>query len=142
MTRVSDTADFASKVAEGGALPFLALALMRRAEVDSLLAATKEKLGELNWGVGILGFVPHQLRQEQLEAISKYRPPYALIAGGRPDQAKHLEDMGIKTYLHVPSPMLLESFIEMGSRRFIFEGRECGGHVFARAPALYSGRRW
>ncbi|MBS1953618.1 MAG: SDR family NAD(P)-dependent oxidoreductase [Cyanobacteria bacterium SZAS-4] len=133
MTRVSDTADFAYSVSKDGGLPFLALALMRKNECDVLVSETKEKLGPLAWGVGILGFVPQQLRQEQMEVVSKYRPPFALIAGGRPDQAKALEDMGIKTYLHVPSPMLLESFIEMGSKRFIFEGKECGGHVGPRA---------
>jgi len=133
MTRVSDTDEFAFKVAEGGGLPFLALALMREGEVDKLLSASSAKLGNLPWGVGILGFVPAQLRQEQLEVIQKYKPPYALIAGGRPDQAKFLEEQGIKTYLHVPSPLLLSSFIEMGSRRFVFEGRECGGHVGPRS---------
>ncbi|CAN5414350.1 hypothetical protein BH10CYA1_BH10CYA1_01840 [soil metagenome] len=133
MTRVSDTADFAFSVSKDGGLPFLALALMRKNECDVLVSETKEKLGSLAWGVGILGFVPQQLRQEQMEVVSKYKPPFALIAGGRPDQAKALEDMGIKTYLHVPSPMLLESFIEMGSKRFIFEGKECGGHVGPRA---------
>ncbi|RTL41028.1 MAG: SDR family NAD(P)-dependent oxidoreductase [Candidatus Melainabacteria bacterium] len=133
MTRVSDTADFALSISKEGGLPFLALALMRKNECDVLVSETKEKLGALAWGVGILGFVPQQLRQEQMEVVSKYRPPFALIAGGRPDQAKALEDMGIKTYLHVPSPMLLESFIEMGSKRFIFEGKECGGHVGPRA---------
>lgn len=133
MTRVSDCADFAFKVAEGGGLPFLALALMRKSEADCLMSETKSKLGNLPWGVGLLGFVPAQLRQEQMEVIQAYKPPYALIAGGRPDQAKFLEDQGIKTYLHVPSPLLLGSFIEMGSRRFIFEGRECGGHVGPRS---------
>ncbi len=137
MTRVSDTADFAHKVAEGGALPFVALALMRKNEAEKLLADCQKKLGDkLSWGVGILGFVPSQLRQEQIEVIEKYKPPYALIAGGRPDQAKFLEDKGIKTYLHVPSPLLLTSFIEMGSRRFIFEGKECGGHVGPRSSFI------
>jgi acyl transferase domain-containing protein/NAD(P)H-dependent flavin oxidoreductase YrpB (nitropropane dioxygenase family) len=137
MTRVSDTADFAHKVAEGGGLPFVALALMRKNEAEKLLADCQSQLGEnLSWGVGILGFVPSQLRQEQLEVIEKYKPPYALIAGGRPDQAKFLEDKGIKTYLHVPSPLLLTSFIEMGSRRFIFEGKECGGHVGPRSSFI------
>lgn len=136
MTRVSDTAEFAFKVADGGALPFLALALMRKSEIDKLLAETQAKLGSLPWGVGILGFVPPELRQEQFEVVTKYKPPFALIAGGRPDQAKVLEEHGIKTYLHVPSPMLLESFIEMGSRKFIFEGRECGGHVGPRSSFI------
>ena len=39
MTRVSDTAEFAAAVSEAGALPFLALALMREPEADALLQA-------------------------------------------------------------------------------------------------------
>jgi acyl transferase domain-containing protein/NAD(P)H-dependent flavin oxidoreductase YrpB (nitropropane dioxygenase family) len=133
MTRVSDTAEFAARVAEGGALPFLALALMRGPKVENLLKETQARLGEHPWGVGILGFVPAELRQEQLEAIRAYHPPFALIAGGRPDQARALEKDGIPTYLHVPSPGLLEMFLRSGARRFVFEGRECGGHVGPRS---------
>ena len=133
MTRVSDRAEFALRVAEGGGLPFLALALMRADEVDSLLQQTQRLLAGRPWGVGILGFVPLELRQEQLEAIRAYRPPFALIAGGRPDQARALEKDGIPTYLHVPSPGLLRLFLQDGARRFVFEGRECGGHVGPRS---------
>lgn len=133
MTRVSDTAAFADSVAAGGALPFLALALLRKAETEKLLAETKAKLGKKPWGVGILGFVPNEIRSEQLEAIRTHKPPFAIIAGGRPDQAKELEAQGIPTYLHVPSPGLLKMFLKDGSRRFIFEGQECGGHIGPRA---------
>lgn len=132
MTRVSDTAAFASDVAEGGALPMLALALMRGPDVRTLLEETKRRLGDRPWGVGILGFVPVELRDEQLGAIRACRPPFALIAGGRPDQARTLEQEGIPTYLHVPSPGLLKLFLADGATRFIFEGRECGGHVGPR----------
>src|SRR5207248_1139583 len=133
MTRVSDTAAFADAVAAGGALPFLALALLRKAETEALLAETKAKLGSRPWGVGILGFVPNEIRSEQLEAIRIHKPPFAIIAGGRPDQAKELEAHGTPTYLHVPSPGLLRMFLKDGARRFIFEGQECGGHVGPRA---------
>lgn len=133
MTRVSDTAAFAHAVASGGALPFLALALLRKAETEQLLAQTKAKLGKRPWGVGILGFVPPEIRSEQLEAIRIHKPPFAIIAGGRPDQAKELDSLGIPTYLHVPSPGLLRRFLKDGSRRFIFEGLECGGHIGPRA---------
>jgi acyl transferase domain-containing protein/NAD(P)-dependent dehydrogenase (short-subunit alcohol dehydrogenase family)/NAD(P)H-dependent flavin oxidoreductase YrpB (nitropropane dioxygenase family) len=133
MTRVSDRADFALQVAQEGALPFLALALMRAQEVDALLAETQQLLDKRPWGVGILGFVPLELRQEQLEVIRRYRPHFALIAGGRPDQARLLEQDGIATYLHVPSPGLLRLFMEDGARRFVFEGCECGGHVGPRS---------
>jgi acyl transferase domain-containing protein/NAD(P)H-dependent flavin oxidoreductase YrpB (nitropropane dioxygenase family)/NAD(P)-dependent dehydrogenase (short-subunit alcohol dehydrogenase family) len=133
MTRVSDTSEFALNVAQSGALPFLALSLMRGPEIDKLMTETRDKLGNMPWGVGVLGFVPQQLRQEQMEVVNRHKPPFALIAGGRPDQAKALDDAGTKTYLHVPSPLLLKSFIEMGSTRFIFEGKECGGHVGPRS---------
>ncbi|MBX9626107.1 MAG: acyltransferase domain-containing protein, partial [Gemmataceae bacterium] len=133
MTRVSDTAAFADAVAAGGGLPFLALALMRKAETEKLLAETKAKLGKKPWGVGILGFVPNEIRSEQLDAIRAVKPPVAVIAGGRPDQAKELEAIGIPTYLHVPSPGLLRMFLKDGAKRFVFEGQECGGHVGPRA---------
>ncbi|HEX8237522.1 MAG TPA: SDR family NAD(P)-dependent oxidoreductase [Abditibacteriaceae bacterium] len=129
MTRVSDVAPFADAVARGGGLPFLALALLREAAVERLLQETSELLGERPWGVGILGFVPAELRNEQMRAVLKTKPRYALLAGGRPDQAQALEAQGIATYIHAPSPRLLEMFLRQGSRRFIFEGRECGGHV-------------
>jgi acyl transferase domain-containing protein/NAD(P)H-dependent flavin oxidoreductase YrpB (nitropropane dioxygenase family)/NAD(P)-dependent dehydrogenase (short-subunit alcohol dehydrogenase family)/acyl carrier protein len=132
MTRVSDRAEFAATVAQGGALPFLALALMRGPDVDVLLEETSHLLGERPWGVGVLGFVPKELRAEQLEVIRAHRPPCALIAGGRPDQARALEDEGIRTYLHVPSPGLLKLYLADGARRFVFEGWECGGHVGPR----------
>ena len=132
MTRVSDTAQFAEAVAGAGGLPFLALALLRRAETEKLLSETRALAAGKSWGVGILGFVPPEIRQEQIEAIRACPPPFALIAGGRPDQARELEQQGIVTYLHVPSPGLLRLFLKDGARRFVFEGRECGGHVGPR----------
>lgn len=132
MTRVSDRAEFAHAVAEAGGLPFLALALLRKEQARTLLEETSRRLGSRAWGVGILGFVPADLRAEQLEAVSEIRPKFAIIAGGRPDQALGLEQQGISTYLHVPAPGLLQSYLQDGARSFVFEGRECGGHVGPR----------
>lgn len=129
MTRVSDVEGFAKAVAEGGGLPFIALSVMRQEQVQSLLTKTKAMLGDKPWGVGILGFMPLELRQAQLEVVREVKPPFALIAGGRPGQARELEALGISTYLHVPSPGLLKGFIKDGARKFIFEGGECGGHT-------------
>ncbi|MDD9715198.1 SDR family NAD(P)-dependent oxidoreductase [Dinoroseobacter sp. PD6] len=136
MTRVSDVAEFAVSVAEGGALPFLAFALMREAECAALLEETKARIGDRPLGLGILGFVDDALRAEQTAVIAAHKPDFALIAGGRPDQALALEAEGIPTWLHVPSPGLLALFLESGARRFIFEGRECGGHVGPRSSAV------
>lgn len=133
MTRVSDRAAFASAVADAGGLPFLALAVMNGRDVRDLLTDTAERLSGLDWGVGLLGFAPEELRREQLAAVAEAKPPYAIIAGGRPAQAAPLEAAGTRTYLHVPSPGLLEQFLAEGARRFVFEGLECGGHIGPRA---------
>ncbi len=133
MTRVSDSPEFAYQVSKHGALPFLALALMRGPQVLEMLQQTRTLMTqsgtELPWGVGMLGFVPHSLREEQCEAIWQCKPPFALIAGGRPDQAAEFEKRGIATYIHAPAPALLKMYIEQGAKRFVFEGRECGGHI-------------
>jgi acyl transferase domain-containing protein/NAD(P)H-dependent flavin oxidoreductase YrpB (nitropropane dioxygenase family)/NADP-dependent 3-hydroxy acid dehydrogenase YdfG/acyl carrier protein len=132
MSRVSDRARFAAAVAHAGGLPFLALTLMSGPEVRELLLETKALIGDLPWGVGILGFVPPEIRERQLEVIREVLPPIALIAGGRPSQAAPLEAQGTATYLHVPSPGLLDLFLKDGARRFVFEGSECGGHTGPR----------
>ena len=69
MMRVSDTAAFARAVADNGGLPFLALALMSGSEVNQLLSETRRQLGERPWGVGVLGFVPAELRKAQLAQV-------------------------------------------------------------------------
>jgi hypothetical protein len=85
ITRVSDTAAFAEAVAGNGALPFLALALLRRGDTEKLLRETSARLAGRPWGAGILGFAPPEVRRVQTEALRATRPPFALIAGGRPD---------------------------------------------------------
>lgn len=136
MSRVSDTEEFAHSVAQEGALPFLALSVIRGKQLHELLTKTHNLLGTASWGVGILGFLPKEIRDEQLEAITNSKPPFALISGGTPKQATDLENLGIKTYLHVPSPGLLKIFIAQGIRKFIFEGSECGGHTGPRSSLL------
>ncbi|WP_169975803.1 type I polyketide synthase [Tautonia rosea] len=136
MTRVSDSARFADAVAEGGALPMLALAMLRGPASVELLNETAQRLAGKAWGVGLLGFVDPALRAEQIEAIRQVRPPFALIAGGRPDQAEELEQIGIQTFLHAPSPGLLGQYLRNGARRFVLEGRECGGHVGPRSSLV------
>ncbi|WP_240676984.1 beta-ketoacyl synthase N-terminal-like domain-containing protein, partial [Actinacidiphila soli] len=128
MTRVSDQAGFA----EEGALPFIALALAGREQARAVLEETGTALAGRPWGVGVLGFAPEEIRNDQLEAVRELRPTHAIIAGGRPSQAEALERDGISTFLHVPSPGLLRQFLQAGARRFVFEGSECGGHVGPR----------
>jgi acyl transferase domain-containing protein/NAD(P)H-dependent flavin oxidoreductase YrpB (nitropropane dioxygenase family) len=133
MTRVSDQAAFAAAVAEDGGLPFLALALATGENTRKMMRETAAALGDKPWGVGVLGFAPEQIRAAQLEVIRELRPACAIVAGGRPAQAHALEEQGISTFLHVPSPGLLGQFLDAGARKFVFEGSECGGHTGPRA---------
>ncbi|WP_327633229.1 SDR family oxidoreductase [Kribbella sp. NBC_00482] len=132
MTRVSDQAAFAKAVADEGGLPFIALALSGPEQTRAVLEQTRDALGEAPWGVGVLGFAAEEVKAAQLEVIREIRPSHAIIAGGRPAQAAALEEVGVSTYLHVPSPGLLKQFLEAGARKFVFEGAECGGHVGPR----------
>ncbi|WP_439380238.1 SDR family NAD(P)-dependent oxidoreductase [Amycolatopsis lexingtonensis] len=132
MTRVSDQPAFAAEVAAGGALPFIALALSGADQTRDVLERTRETVGDAPWGVGVLGFAADDVKAAQLAVIRELRPTHAIIAGGRPAQAAVLEDAGISTFLHVPSPGLLKQFLEAGARKFVFEGSECGGHVGPR----------
>ncbi|WP_284745795.1 type I polyketide synthase [Amycolatopsis sp. RTGN1] len=132
MTRVSDQPGFAAAVAEAGGFPFVAVATANGTRTTELLTRTAERLGDRPWGAGILGFVPDDLRVEQLAAIRAARPRCVLVAGGKPGQVKALEAEGIATFVHVPSPILLGQYLDAGVRRFVFEGAECGGHVGPR----------
>ncbi|MGW3012839.1 SDR family NAD(P)-dependent oxidoreductase [Streptomyces sp. NPDC001219] len=133
MTRVSDQPGFAAAVAEDGALPFLALALAGPEQTRTLLEQTRSALDGRPWGVGVLGFAPQRTRAAQLEIIREFQPSCAIIAGGRPSQAAALEEAGIDTFLHVPSPGVLRQFLDVGVRKFAFEGSECGGHIGPRS---------
>ena len=129
MTRVSDVAPFIAKVAEDGALPFAALALLRGQQVETLLGEIRDALGERPWGVGLLGFAHTDILREQMAAVEKYRPKFAIIAGARVNQVLASEAKGIRTFVHASTPGILTHYLEEGVRRFIVEGRECGGHI-------------
>jgi hypothetical protein len=83
MTRVSDQAGFAAAVAGDGAMPFIALALADGERSRRMLLEVAAALGKHPWGVGVLGFVPEELRAAQLQVILDIKPAWAIVAGGR-----------------------------------------------------------
>ncbi|WP_189611975.1 type I polyketide synthase [Saccharospirillum salsuginis] len=129
MTRVSDVPGFAGAVADGGALPSIALAVLKPDQARPMLEQTRDRLADRPWSVGLLGFLPAERYREQVALVRDMGPSHVIIAGGRPDQARAFEDAGIGAFLHCPSMRLFDRFLKDGARRFIFEGRECGGHV-------------
>ncbi|MGD9247840.1 MAG: beta-ketoacyl synthase N-terminal-like domain-containing protein, partial [Desulfobacteraceae bacterium] len=136
MARISETPEFIEQIARQGALPFFAVAWMRVQRLEILLERTCRLLKSRPWGVGLLGFLPPEIYNEQLNVIRAFHPPYAMVAGGRPDQIEQLEKNAIATYVHATSPALLKMYMKHGASRFIFEGRESGGHVGPRNSFL------
>ncbi len=128
MANVSDNADFANKVLEAGALPFFAVGSLPESLADAMLEKGANEVKNFGAGlVGIEAFNPSV--NEHLEMVKKYKVPFALFAGGVPSQVIELEKSGTKTYLHTPSISMMENAIKSGCRRFIFEGKEAGGHI-------------
>ncbi|MEI6127011.1 MAG: beta-ketoacyl synthase N-terminal-like domain-containing protein, partial [Pseudomonadota bacterium] len=129
MARVSDSSVFAHEIAKSGGLPFIAASWMSRPELENIMTETSGLLSGRPWGIGLLGFLPPDVYNDQLQSVIKCRPPFALIAGGQAYQALALEKEGIRTYIHVPSLGLMKMFLDEGVTRFVLEGRESGGHV-------------
>ena len=129
MTRVSDTPQFIQAVADGGALSFFAAAMLEPPVLRKQLIATQTLLDSKPWGVGLLGFLPPELREKQFAVVKDIRPPFVLIAGGRPDQAVEFDSLGITPFLHAPTLDLFIQYIQDGATNIVLEGRECGGHV-------------
>ena len=75
MTRVSDTPAFADAVARGGALPFLALALLRQAETETLLRETRDLLGEKPWASASSGLSRPSSARSSLRRYVLIGPP-------------------------------------------------------------------
>ena len=106
---------------------------MRGSQVSALLEETRAKAGNEPWGIEILGFVPVELREEQLAEVLKYKPPYALIAGrpAGPGRLRSRKPVFIPTAASLPGVTAQLSRCRR-SASAIFEGRECGGHVGPR----------
>ncbi|MDR2929827.1 MAG: SDR family NAD(P)-dependent oxidoreductase [Propionibacteriaceae bacterium] len=131
MARVSDTAEFLGEVAEAGGLPMLAVGVSSAEQTARLLTEAIDVVKDRPWGVGLLGFVQPAAFEAQANQVLalKVKPTAVVIAGGRPAQGAKFEKAGIRAFLHVPSAALLDDYLAAGARRFIFEGRESGGHI-------------
>jgi len=83
MSRVSDKPAFALAIASHGGLPVLALALSR---VKNSMPCCRRPpgLGGQTLGVGLLGFAPQDLLDEQLLLVKKYGPKIAFWLAGAP----------------------------------------------------------
>ena len=128
MANISDNKEFAKAVYDNGGLPFFALGSLPVEIADQILPEKSDDLPAFGAGmIGIKAFNP--TLDHHLELIKKKKTPFALFAGGIPSQINELEACGTRAYLHTPMPGVLKNAFEKGTRRFILEGNEAGGHI-------------
>nr|WP_319493995.1 polyketide synthase [uncultured Desulfobacter sp.] len=128
MANISDNKNFAKAVYDNGALPFFALGSLPIEIADGILPEKSDELPAFGAGmIGIKAFNP--TLDHHLSLIKAKKTPFALFAGGIPSQINELEACGTRAYLHTPMPGVLKNAFEKGTRRFILEGNEAGGHI-------------
>ncbi|WP_035236566.1 type I polyketide synthase [Desulfobacter vibrioformis] len=128
MANISDNKEFAKAVYDNGGLPFFALGSLPLEIANGILPEKSDELPVFGAGmIGIKAFNP--TLDHHLDLIKTKQTPFALFAGGIPSQINELEACGTRAYLHTPLPGVLKNAFEKGTRRFILEGNEAGGHI-------------
>ena len=129
MTWITDVPEFASRVAEAGGLPTIALGMMDAETLDRKLGHLPEIMGGRPYAVNIVSLAENPFRETQLAWIKKHRPRFVVIAGGDLSPLRTLMACGLEVMYIAPNEAMLRLALEAGVRYVICEGYEAGGHV-------------
>ncbi|HME43876.1 MAG TPA: SDR family oxidoreductase [Syntrophorhabdales bacterium] len=129
MSWITDVPEFASRVADAGGLPTIALGLMDAEALDRRLGRLPEIMGGRPYAVNLVSLVENPFRETQLAWIKKQRPRFVVIAGGDLSSLRELIECGIAVMYIAPDEALLKLVLEAGARYVVCEGYEAGGHV-------------
>ena len=129
MSCITDVPEFASRVAEAGGLPTIALGLMDAETLDRRLGRLPEIMGRRPYAVNIVSLAENPFRETHLAWIKKNKPRFVVIAGGDLSPLRGLIECGMEVIYIAPDEALLSLALEAGVRYVICEGYEAGGHV-------------
>jgi len=129
MSWITDVPEFASKVADAGGLPTIALGLMDAETLDRRLGCLPEIMGERPYAVNVVSLAENPFREMHLSWIKKQRPRFVVISGGDLSTLRELIECGIEVIYIAPDEALLRLALEAGVRYVVCEGYEAGGHV-------------
>jgi malonyl CoA-acyl carrier protein transacylase len=129
MSWITDVPEFASRVADAGGLPTIALGLMDAEALDRRLGRLPEIMAGRPYAVNVVSLAENPFRETHLAWIKKKRPRFAVIAGGDLSPLKELIVCGVEVIYIAPDEALLRLALEAGVRYVVFEGYEAGGHV-------------
>ncbi|MFZ3137987.1 MAG: SDR family oxidoreductase [Thermodesulfovibrionales bacterium] len=129
MSWITDVPEFASRVADAGGLPTIALGLMDAEALDRRLGRLPEIMGGRPYAVNVVSLAENLFRNMHLAWLKKQRPRFVVIAGGDLSFLRELIECGIEVIYIAPDEALLRLAIEAGVRYVVCEGYEAGGHV-------------
>ena len=129
MSCITDVPEFASRVAEAGGLPTIALGLMDEETLDRRLGRLPEIMRGRPYAVNIVSLAENPYRETHLAWIKKHKPRFVVIAGGDLSPLRELMECGMEVIYIAPDEALLRLALEAGVRYVICEGYEAGGHV-------------
>jgi malonyl CoA-acyl carrier protein transacylase len=129
MSWITDVPEFASRVADAGGLPTIALGMMDAEALDRRLARLPEIMRGRPYAVNVISLAENPFREMHLAWIKKHRPPFVVIAGGDLSPLRELVECGTEVMYIAPDEALLGLALEGGVRYVICEGYEAGGHV-------------
>lgn len=129
MSWITDVPEFASRVADAGGLPTIALGLMDAEALDRRLGRLPEVMKGRPYAVNVVSLVENPFRKTHLAWIKKQRPRFVVIAGGDLSLLREFIACGIGVIYIAPDEALLRLALEAGVRYVVCEGYEAGGHV-------------
>ena len=129
MSWITDVPEFASRVADAGGLPTIALGLMDAEVLDRRLGRLPEIMGGRPYAVNVVSLAENPFRETHLAWIRKQRPPFVVIAGGDLSPLRELIECGTRVVYIASDEALLRLALEAGVRYVVCEGYEAGGHV-------------
>jgi malonyl CoA-acyl carrier protein transacylase len=129
MSWITDVPEFASRVADAGGLPTIALGLMDEETLDRKLGRLPEIMEGRPYAVNVVSLAENPFREMHLAWIKKQKPRFVVIAGGDLSPLRELMECGIEVIYIAPDEPLLRLALEAGVRYVICEGYEAGGHV-------------
>ena len=129
MSSITDVPEFASKVADAGGLPTIALGLMDAAALERRLGRLPEIMGGRPYAVNVVSLAENPFRETHLAWIKQHRPRLVVIAGGNLSFLKELLEHGLEVVYIAADEALMRLALEAGVRYVICEGYEAGGHV-------------
>jgi len=115
MSWITDVPEFASRVADAGGLPTIALGLMDAEALDRRLGRLPEIMRGRPYAVNVVSLAENPFRETHLAWIKKHRPRFVVIAGGDLSPLRELIECGMEVLYIAPDEALLKLALKRAS---------------------------